>query len=135
MKICGKCKKEKVLDLFPKNKTKPDGHASTCKLCRKEEQKIWYENNKQKVKDIVKQNKKDRRKQWKEYKETLICSYCSENNSCCLDFHHLDPKEKDFTISQKVAYMSWENIMEEVSKCIVVCKNCHAKIHDGLIKT
>jgi DNA-binding CsgD family transcriptional regulator len=62
-----------------------------------------------------------------EYKggECVECGYkkCID----ALEFHHLDPKEKDFTISGK----SWslEKLKKEVDKCILVCSNCHKEIH------
>ena len=67
-----------------------------------------------------------------EYKggECELCGYKKCNRS--LQFHHLNPDEKDFTISGKS--FSFENLKEEVDKCILVCSNCHSEIHDGLIK-
>lgn len=54
-----------------------------------------------------------------------ICGY--DKCFAALEFHHLDPKEKDFTISGK----SWafEKLKKEVDKCILVCSNCHKEIH------
>lgn len=46
-----------------------------------------------------------------------------------LDFHHRDPREKDFEISSK---MSWESIEPELRKVVLLCKNCHAETHAGL---
>lgn len=48
-----------------------------------------------------------------------------------LQFHHLDPTKKDFGIGGKS--LSWDKIKTELDKCILVCGNCHAEIHDGLI--
>lgn len=55
-----------------------------------------------------------------------ICGY----NKCisALDFHHKNPKEKDFSISGKS--FSYERLKKEVDKCILVCSNCHAEIHE-----
>lgn len=56
------------------------------------------------------------------------CEKCGYNKCVkALTFHHLDPKEKDFTISGK----SWsvERLKKEVDKCIMVCSNCHIEIH------
>ncbi len=68
-----------------------------------------------------------------EYKgnKCCICGY----NKCksALEFHHLDPKQKDFGISAKGYTRSWEKIKEELDKCIMVCANCHREIHDGLV--
>lgn len=55
-----------------------------------------------------------------------ICGY--DKNYSALEFHHLDPNEKDFTISKKNS--SWENIKKELDKCILVCANCHREIHN-----
>ena len=59
-----------------------------------------------------------------------LCGYEKCNRS--LQFHHLNPDEKDFTISGKS--LSFEKLKEEVDKCILVCSNCHSEIHDGLVK-
>lgn len=57
-----------------------------------------------------------------------ICGY----NKCqqALEFHHLDKNEKDFGISQKGFTRSWEKIISELDKCILVCANCHREIHN-----
>ena len=60
------------------------------------------------------------------------CQHC--NYSKCigaLDFHHLDPKEKDFGLSNGVV-MGWEKIKTELDKCILLCANCHREEHDRL---
>ena len=56
-----------------------------------------------------------------------ICGY----DKCidALEFHHLDPSQKDFGISQKGYTRSWENVKKELDKCIMVCSNCHKEIH------
>ena len=60
------------------------------------------------------------------------CELCGYNRSArALCFHHKNPEEKDFTFSNKVR--SWEKVQRELDKCILVCANCHAEIHDGLI--
>lgn len=66
-----------------------------------------------------------------EYKggKCMFCGYkkCIE----ALDFHHINPKEKDFTISGK----SWgfDRLKKESDKCVLVCNRCHTEIHSGLI--
>ena len=56
-----------------------------------------------------------------------ICGY----DKClgALDFHHLDPSQKDFTISNSNIYKNLDKLKEEVDKCILVCANCHREIH------
>lgn len=61
------------------------------------------------------------------------CSKCSYDRCLsALEFHHLDPKEKDFTISHYNATSQWEKIKKELDKCILVCSNCHREIHEEL---
>ena len=56
-----------------------------------------------------------------------ICGYqkCTD----ALEFHHLDPKKKDFSISSKGYARSWVRVKEEIEKCILICANCHREIH------
>ena len=57
-----------------------------------------------------------------------ICGY-----SMCikaLEFHHLDPNEKDFSFSQGTK--SWERVKIELDKCILLCANCHREVHAGM---
>jgi 5-methylcytosine-specific restriction endonuclease McrA len=60
-----------------------------------------------------------------------ICGYdkCVE----ALEFHHINPDEKDFGIGHKGYTRSFERNKAEVDKCILVCANCHREIHSGLI--
>ncbi len=57
------------------------------------------------------------------------CSKCNYNRCVsALEFHHLNPLNKDFTIS-KFLNFSWEKIKNELDKCELVCSNCHREIH------
>jgi DNA invertase Pin-like site-specific DNA recombinase len=59
------------------------------------------------------------------------CELCGYNKSVnALQFHHLSPNEKDFTISGK-SY-SFERLKTEVDKCMLVCANCHHEIHEKI---
>lgn len=83
-------------------------------------------------------NRQNRARQNKEnlskLKEDTPCSACGEYYpSCCMDYHHLDPSVKEKGVSQMIQGNSWKKIEEEISKCILLCSNCHRKIHDKLI--
>lgn len=74
--------------------------------------------------------RKRKKKELVEYKggECIKCGY---NKSIkALEFHHIDPNKKDFTISGK-SY-SIKRLKIEVDKCILVCSNCHNEIHEKL---
>ena len=59
-----------------------------------------------------------------------ICGYCKTSNS--LEFHHSDSKKKEFSISSNDVG-SFEKLLEESKKCIMICANCHREIHAGLV--
>lgn len=56
------------------------------------------------------------------------CRICGIDDPVVLQFHPEDPQEKDFDVSSR---MSWEAIEAELRKCVLVCANCHCKIHAG----
>ncbi len=69
-------------------------------------------------------------RQWiDEYKSGLSCA-CGQNHPATLDFHHIDPTQKDFSIKAAVARRySLERVKKEIAKCIVLCANCHRVHH------
>lgn len=75
----------------------------------------------------TRKNQLQNSKEFYEYKKTLKCSNCPENHPACLDFHHLDPNEKEFLITKLIH--SKKKLKEELKKCIVLCANCHRKFH------
>ncbi len=46
----------------------------------------------------------------------------------CYDFHHVNPSEKEFTISENML-VGLERFQKEISKCILLCANCHRLEH------
>lgn len=44
------------------------------------------------------------------------------------DFHHVDPEQKDF-IWTKLRLRNWDDILTELSKCLLLCANCHRLEH------
>lgn len=63
------------------------------------------------------------------------CSICGyKKYAGALDFHHTNPKEKSFALSVKGLSYSWDSLVREAQKCVLVCKNCHTEVEAGLIK-
>lgn len=56
------------------------------------------------------------------------CSRCGITLECVLDFHHLDPAEKDPGY-RSLRCWGWKRIVAELAKCVLLCKNCHAIEH------
>lgn len=58
------------------------------------------------------------------------------NNTCMLcngkfqtlDFHHIDPNEKEFDLSEKNR-QPIDKILKEANKCSLICSDCHKKVH------
>jgi transcription elongation factor Elf1 len=65
--------------------------------------------------------------------ECEICGY--KKYVGALDFHHKNRATKSFSLSVKGLCYSWESIMKEAKKCMLLCKNCHAEVEHGITKT
>jgi hypothetical protein len=60
-----------------------------------------------------------------------ICSYSKCNDA--LEFHHIDPNEKDFGLGgARADIKNWNKLVEEVKKCILLCSICHREVHAGI---
>ena len=59
------------------------------------------------------------------------CVVCQEKEIVCLDFHHLGGKDQ--TVSSMLGWND-QKVENEISKCIILCANCHRKYHAGLLK-
>lgn len=126
MKICSKCKQEKELTEFNKHRY---GVTSWCKECVRNRSKQHYEENEISLKEKRKLYVQQRREWFNEFKKTLKCIKCGENHIACLDFHHRDPKQKEFSIAGAVSHSNKEKVIKELEKCDVLCANCHRKHH------
>lgn len=134
-KICVDCNQDLSISLFSfKNKTK-GVLQSRCKPCYNAYNRQYYaagENEKQIVRS--RKNSKAIRVKFQEWKQTQHCCICGEKSVECLDLHHIDPNEKEGNVSQLGHFGSWKRVEEEIVKCVVVCANCHRKIHSGRIE-
>jgi len=60
------------------------------------------------------------------------CEVCGYNKSTrSLQFHHLIPLTKGFNLGSWKSTLSYEIMLEEAKKCILVCANCHGEIEEG----
>lgn len=59
------------------------------------------------------------------------CSRCGYNkNLAALEFHHIDPREKDLKLdSRRMGNHAIEILEVEVAKCVLLCANCHREEH------
>ena len=59
------------------------------------------------------------------------CSRCNYDRCrSALTFHHLDPSTKLFCLGvRELCKKSWDKIINEANKCILLCQNCHCEEH------
>ena len=97
----------------------------------REYNKDWYKRHKERLLEKRKQHNEELRVWIKQYKSKLHCIECGESHPACLQFHHINKEEKSFTIGQIVGrtHTSIKSLEKEISKCEVLCGNCHAIRH------
>jgi hypothetical protein len=60
------------------------------------------------------------------------CQVCGYDRCVkAMTFHHREPSDKDFTVSQMLD-RSWDVLRRELDKCDLLCFNCHMEEHCGL---
>ena len=59
-----------------------------------------------------------------------ICGY--DRYVGALQFHHVDPGTKSFSIADRGLARSIARARAEAQKCLLVCANCHAEIEGGI---
>lgn len=130
-KQCSKCGKVKSLNEFRKQSRNKDWYNNICKDCCKIADKLYYKNkDRKRVNDNAKSLRSSRRMLINDIKKHNTCSCCGNDDARALDLHHIIPSEKTIAISDALSKWYWlEAILDEVKKCCVLCKNCHAIYH------
>ncbi len=95
----------------------------------REYQKKHYSQKKEYYIQKAKESKLRVKTEYENYKRTLKCEICGENHPATLDFHHKEPDQKEFIVSKTICRWSWSSVKKEIDKCIVLCSNCHRKLH------
>ena len=142
-KTCPKCGQTKPLEKFGKSHC----YCKECERIRgmekyfrdKENYRIrsknWRDNNKEKANAIARRAGKRMRERCKMLKDKIAtanpCCQCQEKRIACLDFHHLNPSIKEHPIARCT---SEKDLLDEASKCIILCANCHRLFHNGDIQ-
>lgn len=62
--------------------------------------------------------------------DCIICGF-SKEKYIVIDFHHIEPENKKFAVSQLIKIKSRKkDLLEEIKKCVCMCANCHRLFHD-----
>lgn len=114
-KICATCNEEKLMTEFYQQKDRKNG-SSQCRQCFNQ---YCIERWKQRKIEAI------------QYKG-CSCVDCGitypQTPYPVFDFHHLDPNEKDVDWG-KLRLRSWDKIVNELDKCVLLCSNCHRIRH------
>lgn len=120
-KFCTRCETEKKSSEFYKRRSGQD-LSSYCKVC---------------TNDQVLERQRAFKNKCVQYKGGK-CEFCGYSKSItALEFHHIDPKQKDFNFSQFRLYGRQKRdvlpvVINELDKCILLCANCHREEHERL---
>jgi hypothetical protein len=138
-KLCRSCNRKLDISKFNKNKSRKDGLQAHCRDCTQAKFKSYYSKNQDYHKKVVGRNTrrvKALRKAVIDIKRKIgKCYLCPETETACLQFHHIQANTKVREVSNLIsANVSWKRIIAEIKKCILVCSNCHIKLHKNLIQ-
>ncbi len=62
------------------------------------------------------------------------CALCGYDRSpAALEFHHLVPATKSFSVGQQGFGRSLARLRAEAAKCVLLCSNCHAEVEHGTV--
>lgn len=132
MKTCSKCNQDKPLTEFHKQTRSKDGHQPACKSCMN----VAYNNSRNKkqhhYQEVARQRQQKNVELMREWKESRGCQICGENFGPCLELHHTDPSNKEDHPSGLISN-SFQAFLQEAEKCVVLCANCHRKVHHGAL--
>jgi L-lysine 2,3-aminomutase len=88
----------------------------------------WYPLHREQVVSNSKARRHELRDWYNNLRSSLQCERCGESHIACLDFHHISGKDRAVS-SMVVQGYSKKRILAEISKCVVLCSNCHRKEH------
>ena len=122
-----------------KNKEDTNKYMREYRKRNPEKIKQWERNRKRNTKVNMKNFLEWQRKRRIEYKIKILkikedsngCIKCSwKKHSEILQYHHRDKKSKKFKMSTgNLASYKWDKVIEEISKCDLLCPNCHNWLH------
>lgn len=132
VKKCTKCGEIKEINKFYKSSYRKDGLQSACKICADSASKQSNSKNRLKYNATRKLVRDRTIQKYNEWKRSYGCCFCGEDEPICLELHHKDKTTKEFSPSNLRTY-SWNTLMKEAKKCIIVCSNCHKKFTQELL--
>lgn len=133
MKTCSKCNQTLSVDMFYRASRSTDGRQSACKKCADVASKVSGTRNPEKYKQNRVNYRTSLQAKLVAWRQEQGCQLCPEDDGTCLELHHPDPSTKEDDPSLIIRRYGWDAFLREASKCIVLCANCHRKVHAGRI--
>lgn len=135
-KSCTACGRTRPLTEFNRNARRADGLQTICRACSAVRSRRYYLEHTTAHRETTRARRAKRRRWYTvrpdELKAHLGCATCPERDVACLEFHHLDPNEKDIDLARAVSCeWAWDRVLGEIRKCACLCANCHRKVHAG----
>jgi transcriptional regulator with XRE-family HTH domain len=107
-----------------------------CKSCGQTEPSLFYGRMKAQCRRCFNERTVQRMKDTGSKIRELMggrCAICGFNKwAVSLELHHLDARTKDRDFPH-YRFWSWERLLREAEKCVLLCRNCHGAVHAGLI--
>jgi len=130
-KICKTCNTEKPIDRYSRweRRDRPGefGSKNTCFDCAAE----YSRGRKTENAATARAYRKRKRNKIQSLKTPcIVCGF--DKHPEAIDFHHLDPTEKDFIVARSMG-KAWDKVKAEIEKCVCLCANCHRLHHAGII--
>ena len=95
--------------------------------------RAYYHANLEKAREIRRRHYDKFTRQFVEYKAECGCVVCGERDAVVLDYHHVGPKRATVNYLIK-KHRDAELIWSEIGRCVVLCANCHRRVHAGAVK-
>lgn len=140
LKSCSICKGSKPLTEFGRRRKTDQRLRSLCNACHKKGLTTRYRNNPEPQRRRSRERDKVEARERSRLVETIRsesgCIVCGEKEPCVLDFHHIvgNSKGREGGVPvTRAANNSWKSLYRELAKCVVVCANCHRRIHAGTV--
>ena len=118
MKKCRKCLEQKEVTDFPKTGSRLDGsqkYSPDCKICYRARRNESFH---QRLRNIL---------------GDIACANCGYDRCFgAIEFHHINPKSKSKCV-KTMTNRPEEELRKELSKCVMVCANCHREVHARML--
>ncbi|MDW4571504.1 hypothetical protein R8Z57_01785 [Microbacterium sp. M3] len=131
MKVCGTCRQSKAVTEFNRKSARVDGLQEVCRECNRKSSREYYARNREHHVQVIVERTARRRIEAKSFLVGYLrdnpCVDCGVTDLRVLDFDHRPgtTKRKDVMAMVKEGF-SIPKLWEEIEKCDVRCRNCHA---------